>query len=192
MGLSPFKTRYQLLCEKAGLWTDDFAGNVYTEYGNILEPKIRDHINSQMPLDCQFEPSRITNGDIRCHTDGFNGHCVLEIKTASRVYETAEEHKRYLVQLLLYMQENHVEYGLLAVYQRDNTFDTDFDPATATYFIDDMHRRRAEIRFSKRGNDVRLLIPAVIIFVALAVTLPIYMPYFVELLNAAIGKMLGG
>ena len=70
--------------------------------------------------------------------------------------------------------------------------DTDFDPATATYFIDDMHRRRAEIRFSRRGNDVRLLIPAVIIFVALAVTLPIYMPYFVELLNAAIGKMLGG
>lgn len=138
MGLSPFKTRYQLLCEKAGLWTDDFAGNVYTEYGNILEPKIRDHINSQMPLDCQFEPSRITNGDIRCHTDGFNGHCVLEIKTASRVYETAEEHKRYLVQLLLYMQENHVEHGLLAVYQRDNTFDTDFDPAKLSVFEIDM------------------------------------------------------
>ena len=68
----------------------------------------------------------------------------------------------------------------------------DFDPATATYYIDDMHRRRAEIRFSKRGNDVRLLIPTIIIFVALAATLPVYMPYFVDLLNAAIGKMLGG
>ena len=67
-----------------------------------------------------------------------------------------------------------------------------FDPATATYYLDDRHRRRAEIRFSGRGNDARFLIPAVIVFVILAATLPIYMPYFVELLNAAIGKMLGG
>ena len=134
MGISPFKTRYELLLEKAGLRTDDFEGNEYTEYGNILEPKIRDYINSQMSLDAQFEESMIINGDIRCHTDGFNGHCVLEIKTAGRVYETAEEHKRYLVQLLLYMQENHVENGLLAVYLRDNTFDTDFDAAKLSVF----------------------------------------------------------
>lgn len=134
MGLSPFKTRYELLLEKAGLRTDDFAGNEYTEYGNIMEPLIRDYINSQMSLDAQFEESKIINGDIRCHTDGFNGHCVLEIKTTSRVYETAEEHKRYLVQLLLYMQENHVENGLLAVYLRDNTFDTDFDAAKLSVF----------------------------------------------------------
>jgi hypothetical protein len=134
MGLSPFKTRYQLLCEKAGLWTDDFQGNAYTEFGNIMERKIRDYINSTMPFNAQFEEGKVINGDIRCHTDGFNGHCVLEIKTASCVHETAEEHKRYLVQLLLYMQENHVENGLLAVYLRDNTFDTDFDPAKLSVF----------------------------------------------------------
>jgi hypothetical protein len=134
MGLSPFKTRYQLLCEKAGLWTDDFQGNAYTEFGNIMEQKIRDYINSTMPFNAQFEEGKVINGDIRCHTDGFNGHCVLEIKTTSQVYATAEEHKRYLVQLLLYMQENHVENGLLAVYLRDNTFDTDFDPAKLSVF----------------------------------------------------------
>lgn len=150
MGLSPFKTRYQLLCEKAGLWTDDFQGNAYTEFGNILEPKIRDYINSTMPFNAQFEEGKVINGDIRCHTDGFNGHCVLEIKTASCVHATAEEHKRYLVQLLLYMQENHVENGLLAVYQRDNTFDTDFDPAKLSVFevsMEDYQTLMGEVNF---------------------------------------------
>ena len=41
MGISQFKTRYQLLREKAGLEQDTFTGNKYTEYGNIMEPKIR-------------------------------------------------------------------------------------------------------------------------------------------------------
>lgn len=150
MGLSPFKTRYQLLCEKAGLWTDDFQGNAYTEFGDILELKIRDYINSTMPFNAQFEEGKVINGDIRCHTDGFNGHCVLEIKTTSKVYETAEEHKRYLVQLLLYMQENHVENGLLAVYLRDNTFDTDFDPAKLSVFevsMEDYQILMGEVNF---------------------------------------------
>jgi hypothetical protein len=150
MGLSPFKTRYQLLCEKAGLWTDGFQGNAYTEYGNIMEEKIRDYINSTMPFNAQFEEGKVINGDIRCHTDGFNGHCVLEIKTASQVYATAEEHKRYLVQLLLYMQENHVENGLLAVYLRGNTFDTDFDPAKLSVFevsMEDYQTLMGEVNF---------------------------------------------
>jgi hypothetical protein len=150
MGLSPFKTRYQLLCEKAGLWTDDFQGNAYTEFGNIMERKIRDYINSTMPFNAQFEEGKVINGDIRCHTDGFNGHCVLEIKTTSCVHETAEEHKRYLVQLLLYMQENHVENGLLAVYQRDNTFDTEFDPAKLSVFevsLSDYQSLMGEVNF---------------------------------------------
>lgn len=70
--------------------------------------------------------------------------------------------------------------------------DPEFDPATATYFLDDIHRRRAEIRFSGRGNDARFLIPAVVVFVVLAATLPLYMPYFVELLDAIIVRILGG
>ena len=70
--------------------------------------------------------------------------------------------------------------------------DPPFDPATATYYLDDRHRRRAEIRFSGRGNDARFLIPAVVVFVILAATMPIYIPYFVELLDAVIVKILGG
>lgn len=68
-----------------------------------------------------------------------------------------------------------------------------FDPATASYFLDDVHRRRAEIRFaSGRGNEMRMLIPVLLIFAVLAATLPVYLPYFVELLDTVIGRMLGG
>lgn len=126
MGISPFKTRYELLLEKAGLREDDFSGNIYTEYGNALEPQIRDFINSQMATGEKFEPNQVIHGDIRCHTDGFNGQAVLEIKTTSKIHETLDEYKIYLVQLLLYMQENGVKSGILAVYKRDEEFNTVF------------------------------------------------------------------
>ena len=134
MGISTFKTRYELLLEKAGLREDDFSGNRYTVYGQKLEPQIREYINGQMPTGCEFEPNKVINGDIRCHTDGFNGQCVLEIKTTSHIYETLDEYKVYLVQLLLYMQENKVGSGLLAVYERDADFNTDFSPQNLSIF----------------------------------------------------------
>jgi hypothetical protein len=127
MGLSTFKTRYQLLLEKAGLREDEFEGNRYTEYGKVLEPQIREYINGLMPTGEKFEPNKVIHGDIRCHTDGFNGQCVLEIKTTSQIHEKLEDYKIYLVQLLLYMQENYVKSGLLAVYERAADFNTDFD-----------------------------------------------------------------
>lgn len=46
MELSPFKSRFDLLLEKAGYKHNDFKGNVFTEYGNTMESKIRDHVNN--------------------------------------------------------------------------------------------------------------------------------------------------
>lgn len=125
MGISSFKTRWELLQEKAGLKEDEFLGNKYTEYGKVLEPQIRDYVNRR--LKNKFEPNQVVNGDIRCNTDGFNGECVLEIKTTSHIYDTVGEYKAYLVQLLLYMQENGVKKGKLAVYSRPEDFNTEFD-----------------------------------------------------------------
>lgn len=125
MGLSSFNTRWNLLQEKAGLKERDFNGNKYTEYGKILEPQIRAYINRR--LKNKFTPNQIINGDIRCNTDGFNGVCVLEIKTTSHIYDDVKEYKAYLVQLLLYMQENGVKKGKLAVYNRPDDFNTEFD-----------------------------------------------------------------
>jgi putative phage-type endonuclease len=125
MGISPFKTRWQLLQEKAGLEENTFTGNKYTEYGNILEPKIRQYINAN--LNTNFVPNRVTIGDFRAHTDGFNGEAVLEIKTTSNIHSSVDDYKIYLVQLLKYMQVNNAKYGYLAVYERPDNFSTEFD-----------------------------------------------------------------
>lgn len=132
MGISPFKSRWTLLQEKAGLIESSFHGNKYTEYGNIIEPQIRAYINRSRKK--KFEPNRVINGDIRCHTDGFNGECVLEIKSTSNIHEDVNEYKIYLVQLVKYMEENHVKKGKLAVYERPEDFAPDFTPDRLTVF----------------------------------------------------------
>ena len=99
--------------------------SLFALYGQQLEPKIRDYING---LGIKpFEPNRVIDGDFRAHTDGFNGECVLEIKTTSHIFDTVEEYKVYLVQLLKYMEVNGVSDGCLAVYHRPADFCTDFD-----------------------------------------------------------------
>jgi len=128
MGISTFKTRYELLLEKAGLKEIEFVGNKYTVYGQKLEPKIRDYINEEYNTGEPFIPNKTTVGDVRCHTDGFNGSWVLEIKTTSHIYDTLAEYKVYMVQLLKYMEVNNVQKGLLAVYERPSDFNTEFEP----------------------------------------------------------------
>lgn len=116
MGISSFKTRYDLLLEKSGLKENDFAGNKYTYYGQRLEPRIREYINNTQKT--PFVPNRTIKDDLRAHTDGFNGTCVLEIKTTSHIFESVDDYTAYLVQLLFYMDLNCVELGKLAVYER--------------------------------------------------------------------------
>lgn len=125
MGLSTFKTRYQLLLEKANLSESSFLGNKYTNYGNVLEPKIRDYINNKYETD--YEPSQIINGAFRSNCDGLDALSVLEIKTTSHIYNTVDEYKTYLVQLLFYMCEFSRELGILAVYERPEDFNDEFD-----------------------------------------------------------------
>ena len=132
MGISPFKTRWELLLEKAGLVENDFTGNRYTVYGQQIEPKIREYLNNKYGTN--FEPNRVIDGDIRCHTDGFNGTVVIEIKSTSHIYETVEEYKIYLVQLVKYMEKNKVRKGILAVYERPEDFNTEFDPERLQIF----------------------------------------------------------
>ena len=69
---------------------------------------------------------------------------------------------------------------------------TAVDPDTAAFFLDDRHRRRAAIRCLGRGTEARLLIPVSILFVALAATVPVYLPHLVQLLDTALSAILGG
>ena len=128
MGISPFKTRYKLLLEKAQIEESTFKGNVYTEYGNILEPKIRDYISNKLQIGF-VETSDIIEGEIpvRLNTDGYAEDTILEIKTTSEIKNNLEDYRSYLVQLLFYMHFKQTKYGVLAVYERPKDFDTTFD-----------------------------------------------------------------
>lgn len=124
MNINPFKKRFDLLLEKAELLENEFDGNIYTEYGNVLEPKIRKYINKLRNTN-YIEYKKI-DGNIRCHLDGFNDVSVLEIKTTSQIRKKVSSYKKYLVQLLFYMQQTNVEKGLLAVYERPKDFCEEF------------------------------------------------------------------
>ena len=124
MNIRPFKKRFDLLLETADLLENEFEGNIYTEYGNILEPKIRDYINKIKNTN-YIEYKKI-DGNIRCHLDGFNEVSVLEIKTTSQIRKKVSSYKKYLVQLLFYMQTMKVDKGLLAVYERPRDFCEEF------------------------------------------------------------------
>ena len=135
MGISSFKKRFDLLLEKAQLKENTFDGNEYTEYGNELEPKIRDYIN-QFAAD-KFKEDKVIKNDLRYHSDGFNGDTVLEIKTTSQIHDDVNDYKAYLVQLLFGMQMHEVSNGILAVYKRPEDFDTEFNSnRLTTYQID--------------------------------------------------------
>lgn len=125
MGISPFKTRYELLLEKAGLKEIEEVDNEYTRYGNVMEPKIREYINQKYKMN--FIEGKHIIDDIRCHTDGEDDNNVLEIKTTSKIYDNVSDYKIYLVQLLFYMQCTNKNNGWLAVYERTDDFNEEFD-----------------------------------------------------------------
>lgn len=135
LGISPFKTRYELLCEKAGLVEDEFKGNDFTAYGDAMEPTIRAYVNEKYKA--HFEPDRKFQGeDIRYHADGVDAdiETVLEIKTTSRTYDDVNKYRTYLVQLLKGMEVYAFKKGILAVYHRPADFDTEFDPERLQIF----------------------------------------------------------
>ena len=137
MELSPFKSRFDLLLEKAGYKKNDFEGNVFTEYGNTMESKIREHVNSSLIstfvegkhiMDVPEDWCEHPNGmRIRCHTDGEIDDAILEIKTTSQVFDSLDDYQIYLVQILFYMAMTGKETGLLAVYKRPDDMDETFN-----------------------------------------------------------------
>lgn len=137
MGISPFKTRYELLQEKAGIIENTFEGNAYTEYGNIMEGYIRDYMADKLET-IFFEGKHVSDYfnvmPCVCHTDGENDNTILEIKTTSKIYDSVDDYMIYLVQLLFYMWIADKKQGILAVYERPADFDTTFDESRLQIF----------------------------------------------------------
>lgn len=145
MGISPFKTRWLLLQEKAGIIEPEVVDNPYVDYGSEMEKYIRDYINftDEYENDNFNEDTLVKEEDIistRCNVDGRNSDTILEVKTTSHIYDNVDDYKIYLVQLLYYMYNYDYKKGLLAVYERPEDFNTDFDPEQLSLYninIDD-------------------------------------------------------
>ena len=127
MGISHFKTRWQLLKEKAEPKGDGYAVE-YTspqiEFGNQMEDKIREYINKK--YESKFVPMVKVEGDLRGNCDGIYEDTILEIKTTSIIHKTVDQYKPYLVQLLFYMKLYGKSKGMLAVYERPDDYNTRF------------------------------------------------------------------
>lgn len=125
LGISKYKTQFQLAQEKLGIVPNDFKGNEYTEYGNVLEPQIRDYINAIN--ETNFVPDTRIDREkgIRSNTDGYDAEnqLILEIKTHGKTPNI----KSYEAQMQLYMYQFDVQYGWLALYERPENFDAEFD-----------------------------------------------------------------
>lgn len=153
LGISPFKTRYDLLLEKAQIKENDFEGNEYTEYGNKLEPVIREYVNATLYSKDRFKEDVLIKGNRRANFDGINKTAVLEIKTTSQIHEDVNDYKVYLAQLLFYMDLAEKEKGILAVYERPEDFNTDFDEKRLTLHFIDKDNFKDLIREINEGVD---------------------------------------
>ena len=137
MGISPFTTRWDLLCYKAHIKENTFAGNAYTEYGNQMEENIRAYVNS-LGYDFHEDKVILLDSDVlqtRYHADGISSDgIVLEVKTTSKI-GTLSDYKYYLVQLLYGMWANQCEEGILAVYERPENMSLEFDKTRLQLFF---------------------------------------------------------
>lgn len=125
LGINKYKTQYELALEKTGIREKEFISNAYTQFGNKLEPQIRDYINAVN--DTRFVVDTFVNEDekIRSNVDGIDKeqNILLEIKT----HGSNPTLKVYEAQMQLYMDQTGCDIGWLALYKRPEDFDLEFD-----------------------------------------------------------------
>lgn len=126
LGLSKYKSQFELAKEKVGLAPQIFDGNEYTTFGQVMEPQIRDYINTVNQTN--FVPDTTINKEkfIRGNCDGadYDEQLLLEIKTHGKK-PTIEV---YEVQIQTYLHEFELPAAWLALYERPDNFDAEFDP----------------------------------------------------------------
>lgn len=146
LGINPFESRYELLLDKSGIEKNDFDGNDYTEYGDVIECVIRDYINKEYGLNfIEYTIAKDyddTIGD-RCNYDGYDEEqeITLEIKSTSQIYEDLKDYKKYIVQQLWGLMLSPFKRSVLAVYERDE----DFKEKTPEQWVKDFEPSRLHI-----------------------------------------------
>lgn len=125
LGINKYKTEFELAQEKAGIVERPFISNPYMQFGNMLEPNIREYINAVNGTNFIVETYVNEDQRIRSNVDGIDKehNVLLEVKTHGVQYKQ----KVYEVQMQLYMDQIGCEYGWLALYKRPPNMDIEFD-----------------------------------------------------------------
>lgn len=125
LGINKYKTEFELAQEKAGIVVRPFITNPYIQFGNQLEPDIRNYINSVNQLNFVVETYVNEEKRIRSNVDGIDKEhrILLEVKTHGVQYKQ----KVYEAQMQLYMDQIGCDYGWLALYKRPKSMDIEFD-----------------------------------------------------------------
>ena len=125
LGINKYKTKFELAREKVGIEEKPFISNPYTQFGNQLEPDIRDYINAVNGTNFIVNTYHNEERSIRSNVDGIDleENILLEIKTHGK----NPNMKVYEAQMQLYMAQIGAEVGWLALYERPENFDIEFD-----------------------------------------------------------------
>ena len=157
--VSPFKDCFTLAREKAGVIPAAFKGNEYTRYGQLLEPQIRDYINSIYEL--KFKENTNINEDLRLRSncDGLDKDAglLLEIKTNAGDKTTYEDVYDYVLQMQMYMFQFDVEKGYLVQYKRPDNFWSGLNYETQNtddFFNQEFDPQRISVMEVQRDNNL--------------------------------------
>lgn len=128
-----FGNRWDMILHKAGLKESTNFTSVAMEYGNKMEPIIRNYTNRlngncYTPISKTFEDKRV-----RINVDGFDEerNSVLEIKTTS----SDKPQCYHYLQLLFYMHYLKADEGVLAVLVHDEWFSEQLSDNRLTYQV---------------------------------------------------------
>lgn len=158
LGISHFKTRYQLLKEKAQLITiAPVFVNKAIQYGINMEPIIRDYLNQGRDPEDLFKEwkfeTALDNSSLRArgHLDGYDAksRTCLEIKTTSETRgDNIHDYPDYLYQMLFYMDtpRPRLKSGILAVYIRPDDYNEAFDETRLHIFRFELSEMKTEIK----------------------------------------------
>lgn len=117
---------FEFAKQKAGIIPNPFNGNQYTKYGQIMEPVIRDYINSITGANYLEDTVVDTERDYRGNTDGIDRNAeipIIEIKTFGEDLDVGY----YTPQCQFYMETFNVDAVLLVGYKRPSDFYTGVD-----------------------------------------------------------------
>lgn len=116
VGYNKFMDAFQLTQKKIN---KENINNIYIEFGQEMEPKIRDYINNKYKT--SYTPNTKINGNFRANVDGYDKEAdikLLEIKT----YNDKLDIEYYLPQLFFYMFMYNQPQILLVGYKRPDNY----------------------------------------------------------------------